>query len=214
MVGGVGGIDGAGARRDAGALHATAPRAAAVAFRMALTATVFTFDVALNDVDRGVYEQLAIKAACHPSESEEYLLTRVLAYCLEYTDGIAFSKGGISDPEDPPIMVKDLAGGWRSWIEVGAPDAARLHKASKASPRVALYTHRELRTLFMQYEGQRIHRAESIEIHAIDRALLAALVPHLERRTAFTLAVTDRTLFLDIGGETLSGAVTRDALPG
>ena len=52
---------------------------------MALTATVYTFDVAVNDVDRGVYETLAIKAARHPSESEDYLLTRVLAYCLEYT---------------------------------------------------------------------------------------------------------------------------------
>jgi uncharacterized protein YaeQ len=61
---------------------------------MALTATVYTFDVAVNDVDRGVYETLAIKAARHPSESEDYLLTRVLAYCLEYTEGISFSKGG------------------------------------------------------------------------------------------------------------------------
>ena len=53
---------------------------------MALTATVYNFDVQLSDVDRGVYESLAIRAARHPSETEEYLVTRVLAYCLEYTD--------------------------------------------------------------------------------------------------------------------------------
>ena len=87
---------------------------------MALTATLYSFDVALSHVDRGVYEQLAIKAACHPSESEEYLLTRVLAYCLEYTEGIAFSKGGIADPDEPAITVKDLTGAWKSWIEIGA----------------------------------------------------------------------------------------------
>ncbi len=181
---------------------------------MALTATLYSFDVALNDVDRGVYEQLAIKAACHPSESEEYLLTRVLAYCLEYTDGIAFSKGGISDPDDPPLMVKDLTGAWRSWIEVGAPDAARLHKASKASPRVALYTHKEPRLLLLGYEGQRIHKADAIEVFAMDRTLLAELIDRLERRMAFSLTVTDGQLFIDVGGASLSGSVERLRLPG
>lgn len=181
---------------------------------MALTATLYSFDVALNDVDRGVYEQLAIKAACHPSESEEYLLTRVLAYCLEYAEGISFSKGGISDAEDPPLLVKDLTGAWRSWIEIGAPDAARLHKASKASPRVALYTHKEPRLLFLGYEGQRIHRAESIEVFAMDRALLGELAARLERRMAFSLTVTEGQLFIDLGGDTLSGSVGRLRLPG
>jgi uncharacterized protein YaeQ len=180
---------------------------------MALTATVYTFDVALSDVDRGVYETLAIKAARHPSESEEYLLTRVLAYCLEYTEGLTFSKGGIADPEDPPLLVKDLTGGWRSWIEVGAPDAARLHKASKASPRVALYTHKEPRLLFRGYEGQTIHKADTIEVIAMDRALLAAMVPHLDRRTAFALTRTEDQLFIDLGGETLTGRLDRLRLP-
>jgi uncharacterized protein YaeQ len=181
---------------------------------MALTATLFAFDVTLNDVDRGTYEQLAIKAACHPSESEEYLLTRVLAYCLEYVDGIAFSKGGIADPDDPPLMVKDLTGAWRSWIEVGSPDAARLHKASKASPRVALYTHKDPRLLLLGYAGQRIHRAESIEIFAIDRVLLAELAERLERRMSLSLTVTEGQLFIDIAGASLTGSVERLKLPG
>lgn len=181
---------------------------------MALTATLYHFDVALNDVDRNVYEQLAIKAACHPSESEDYLLTRVLAYCLEHTDGIAFSKGGISDPDDPPILVKDLTGAWRVWIEVGAPDAARLHKASKASPRVALYTHKEPRILFGNYEGQRIHKADAIDVFAMDRALLASLAEHLDRRNTWGLTVTDGQLFVDVGGTTHTGTIERLRLPG
>ena len=181
---------------------------------MALTATLYSFDVSLSDVDRGVYEQLAIKAACHPSESEGYLLTRVLAYCLEYTEGIAFSKGGISDPDDPAIMVKDLTGAWKVWIEIGSPDAARLHQASKASPRVALYTHKEPRFLLRNYVGQRIHKAEKVELYAMDRELLAALGSHLDRRNTWTLSVTDGQMFLDVGGESYTGAVERVPLPG
>lgn len=180
---------------------------------MALTATMYAFDVALSDVDRGVYEQLAIRAACHPSESEEYLLTRVIAYCLEYTEGIAFSKGGISDTDEPAITVKDLTGAWRSWIEIGSPDAARLHQASKASPRVALYTHKEQRTLFRNYAGQRIHKADTIEVYFMDRALLGSLSSHLDRRNTWAMSVTDGRIYLDVGGETLEGAVERIALP-
>lgn len=181
---------------------------------MALSATVYTFDVALSDMDRGVYEQLAIKAACHPSETPEYLLTRVLAYALEYAEGITFSKGGVSDPDDPPLMVKDLTGSWVSWIEVGAPDAARLHKAAKASPRVAVYTHKEPRIVLRAYEGQRVHRGEEVEFYAVDRELLAALAERLDRRMAFTLSVTDRELFVALGDESFTGAVVRHPLPG
>ena len=80
---------------------------------MALTSTMYTFDVALSDVDRSVYESLTIKAACHPSETEEYLVTRVLAYCLEYKEGIAFSKG-LSEPDEPALSVRDLTGALKS----------------------------------------------------------------------------------------------------
>lgn len=180
---------------------------------MALTATVYSVDVSLSNVDRGVYEQLSIKAARHPSESEEYFLTRLLAYCIEYQEGITFSKGGISDPDDPPIMVKDLSGAWKVWVEIGAPDAARLHQASKASPRVALYTHKEPRLLLRGYEGQRIHKAEQVEIYAVDRELIASLAGHLDRRISWTLSITDGQVFLDVDGESYSGALERIALP-
>ncbi|HTR78432.1 MAG TPA: YaeQ family protein [Gemmatimonadaceae bacterium] len=178
---------------------------------MALTSTMYTFDVALSDVERGVYESLVIKAACHPSETEEYLATRVLAYGLEYTEGIAFSKG-LSEPDAPAISVRDLTGALRAWIEVGAPDAARLHKASKASPRVAVYTHKDPRLFLRALEGRRIHRAESLELYAIDRALLAEVVARLDRRVAFALTVTGGQLFLDFDGDSVNGSVERLSL--
>jgi len=108
-----------------------------------LSAIVHTFEIALNDADRGVYEQLEFRLARHPSETAEYLLTRVLAYALEFAPGLAFSAGGLSDPDYPALEIRDLTGRLQSWIEVGLPEPARLHKAAKAAPRVAVYAHRD-----------------------------------------------------------------------
>lgn len=175
---------------------------------MALTATIYNFDIALGDVDRSVYEQLSFKAACHPSETPEYFMTRVLAYCLEYREGIAFSKG-ISEANEPAITVRDLTGALKAWIEIGSPDAARLHLASKACARVAVYTHKEPRLLLRAYEGQKIHRAAHVELYAIDRELLGELVERLDRRVSMTLSVSDRQLFIDMAGASVNGAVER-----
>ena len=97
---------------------------------MALTATIYNFDIDLSDADRHRYETLAVRMARHPSESEEYLVARLLAYCLEYTDGIVFS-AGLSDPDEPAVSVRDLTGALRVWVDIGSPDASRLHRASK-----------------------------------------------------------------------------------
>jgi uncharacterized protein YaeQ len=175
---------------------------------MALTATIYTFTIQISDVDRAVYETLALKVARHPSESEEHLVTRLLAYCLEFAEGIGFSRG-ISEPDEPALSVRDLTGALRVWIDVGAPDAARLHKASKAAPRVAVYTHKDPAQIRHQLAGERIHRSEALELYAIDRELIAGLVQRLERRMALALSVTDRHLFLSVGDATLSGTVER-----
>jgi uncharacterized protein YaeQ len=175
---------------------------------MALTSTIYNFDIQVSDVDRAVYVTLAIRAARHPSETEEYLVTRVLAYCLEYVDGISFGKG-LAEPDEPAITVRDLTGTITAWIEIGSPDAERLHRASKASPRVAVYTHKDAAALVRQLSGARIHRAETVEIYAISRPLLDALVERLDRRTKFDLAITERHLYVTIGDETLDGSVDR-----
>ena len=175
---------------------------------MALSSTVHSFEITLNDADRGVYQSLDFRVARHPSESAEYLVTRVLAYCLEYAEGLAFSKGGLSDPDAPALAIRDLTGALRSWIEIGTPEVARLHKAAKAAPRVVVYSHKDVSTLVQRLATEAVHRAELIEIYALDQAFLAALVARLERRMRFDLAVSDRQLYLSVGEETLSGAVT------
>jgi uncharacterized protein YaeQ len=132
---------------------------------VALSATIYNFDIQLADADRHVYETLALRVARHPSESAEFLFTRLLAYCLEYTEGLTFSSGGLSDPDAPALAVHDLTGALQRWIEVGTPDASRLHKASKAAPRVAVYPHRDLDAWLDRIRNEKIHRAASIEIH-------------------------------------------------
>ena len=179
---------------------------------MALGATIHHFDIALSDTDRGVYEKLELKVARHPSEAADYLVARLLAYCLEYAEGIAFSRG-ISDPDEPTLAVRDLTGALKSWIEVGAPDAGRLHKAAKASPRVALYTHKDPGIVLRQLEGERVHRAEALELYALDRELVAALAARLERRMRMELSVSGGHLYLSLEGETLSGELRRFAAP-
>ena len=178
---------------------------------MALGATMYVFNVDLADSDRGVYETLEIRAAQHPSEAPDYLLTRVLAYCLEYTDGIGFSKG-LSDPDEPTVFVRDLTGALQLWIEIGTPDAERVHRASKAAPRVVIYCHKDAELLASKLAGEKIHRMEALELYAIDRAFLAELVRKLDRRMNFTLTVAERHLYLTVGDETLSCVMERVAL--
>jgi uncharacterized protein YaeQ len=173
---------------------------------MAQGSTMYVFTVRLADADRGVYETLALRVAQHPSETAEFLVTRLLAYCLEYTEGIAFSRG-VSSPEEPTIAVRDLTGALQTWIDIGLPEAARLHKAAKAARRVAVYAHRDIAPWLARLEDARIHRAEALEIHVMDRELVAGLVLRLERRLEFDLSVSDGNLYVSLGDATLTGAV-------
>ncbi|HEY4972203.1 MAG TPA: YaeQ family protein [Steroidobacteraceae bacterium] len=179
---------------------------------MALSATIYSFEITLNDADRGVYEALSFRVARHPSETAEFLLTRVLAYCLEHCEGIAFSKG-LSDPDAPALAVRDLTGVLQCWIDIGIPDTTRLHRAAKAAPRVAVYSHKDVAPLLARLAAEPVHRARDIEIHAVDRDLIAALSARLVKRMRFDLAVTEGTLYLTLDDETLSGNVTPHRLP-
>lgn len=178
---------------------------------MAHSATIYTFTIDLADVDRGVYETLELRVAQQPSETLEYMLSRVLAYCLEYTEGIAFTQG-LAAGDEPAIWVHDLTGRMITWIDVGMPDAERLHRASKRVDRVAIYTHRNPAMLKQQVTGKHIHRAEEIPLYAIEHHFMAALVAAVERRTHMTLSVTERQLYVDIGGQSIVGAIVEHRL--
>ena len=166
---------------------------------MAAGAVIHTFAVQLADVDRGVYDEFTLRVARHPSETDAYMVTRVLAYCLEFEEGIAFSEG-ISSTDEPAVLVRDLTGRLTAWIEVGAPDAERLHYGSKLADRTTVYTHRDPAKVIARWAGKRIHRAEEITLHSFDPGFVDAAVAVLERRNTMTLSITERQLYLDLNG--------------
>jgi uncharacterized protein YaeQ len=178
---------------------------------MALTSTIYNVSVDLSDIDRGVYETFDLRLAMHPSESAEYMTTRLLAWCLEYTEGIEFT-AGLSNGEEPAILVRDLTGRVSAWIEVGMPDADRLHRASKLVDRVAVYTHRDIRNVLGQLERRKIHRGDAIPIYTFGRGFVEDVASRIDRRTAMSMSVTERHLYLDIGGQSLATVIEEHRL--
>ena len=178
---------------------------------MALGATIYNFTVQLADVDRGVYDDFSLRVARHPSETDAYMVTRLLAYCLEYEEGIALTEG-VSSGDEPAVVVRDLTGRVTAWIEVGMPDAARLHRGSKLAGRVAVYTHRDIRQLMAQLEGEKIHRGADIPIRSFDRTQIEEVAGLFDRRTSFALSVSDRELHLSIGDRNISLPMTEHRL--
>jgi uncharacterized protein YaeQ len=178
---------------------------------MALNATIYTFEIDLADADRHVYESLNLRVACHPSEAPDFLATRVLAYCREHAPGIGFS-AGLSTPDEPAIHVRDATGALVAWIDIGVPDAARVHRASKAAPRVAVYTHKPADQLRRALTGERIHRSESLTLIEVDRGLLAEWTSRLQRRMKFALSFSGGEVYLTLGDRTMTGELKSIAL--
>lgn len=179
---------------------------------MAQAATLYNFTIDLADMDRGVYETLDLRVARHPSESAEYMLTRVLAYCLEYEPGIAFTEG-VSSGDEPALLVRDLTGRVTAWIEVGMPDASRLHRGSKLAGRVAVYTHRDVRQLLVQLGGERIHRADEVRIRSFDRNMMAEIGARIDRRASLALSVSSQEIYLSLGEQTFTLPIVEHRLP-
>jgi len=173
---------------------------------VALGATVHTFGIQLSDADRGVYQDLELRVARHPSETAPFMLARTLAFCLEYQDGIVLTDG-VGAVDEPAVLVRDLTGRITAWIEVGAPTPERLHKGSKQAPRCAVYTHRDPAPLLAQFAGQKIHRASDIPLYSFERAFLADAAASLDRRAKLSLSVTGRHLYLDVGDRHFSSPI-------
>lgn len=178
---------------------------------MALTATIYQIAVELSDVDRGVYAMLDLRLARQPSESAEYMAVRLLAYCLEYADGIAFTQG-VAAKDEPAVWIQDRTGRLLAWIEVGLPDAERLHRGSRAAERVAVYTHRDVEQFLKQLAGKKIFRSESIPVYALDRRFVDELAGLLDRRTSLAVTVTEGQLYVTLGSRTLHTTVVEHGI--
>src|SRR5690554_6946869 len=179
---------------------------------MALASTMYRFELDISDVERGVYTQAELRVAQHPSETAAYLLTRVIAYALEYQEDLQMGRD-VATPEDPGISKINQTGGTALWIEIGAPSAERMHKVTKLADEVKLYTHREIRIVLQELQSRRVHRIEEVEIIQPPQELLPALEERLDRRMKWSLLRSDGTLYVTIGEETLSGVLHTHRVP-
>jgi len=172
---------------------------------MAQTATIYNLSIDLSDVDRGVYEQFEVRIARHPSETAEYMLVRILAYCLEFQEGISLTEG-VASADEPAILVKDMTGQIKAWIEVGLPDASKIHRGSKAAARTAVYTHRG-RQLLSQLAGSKIHKSESVPIYTLDSEFIDEVAGLIDRRSSIGLSVTEQQIYLSINGKDFTTSI-------
>jgi uncharacterized protein YaeQ len=175
---------------------------------MALTATVYNLDTELADIDRGVYETFAVRMARQPSETADYMLTRYLAYCLEFVEGIELTEGVAAGGDEPAVVVRDLTGRLTSWIEVGMPGAERVHRGSKKADRVAVYTHRAIAQVLAQLSGQGIHRAADIPVYEFGAGFVSEVAATIDRRASVSVSVTERQLYLEVDRRTFNTAIT------
>lgn len=180
---------------------------------MALPSTLRRFEVELADVDRGVYETLDLRVAQHPSEESVRLVVRVLARGLLHEEGLEFGKG-LSTTEEPALWVKSLESGKGGpnallWVDVGAPAAERLHRASKHAERVAVVTDRDDAQLKRLWRGQKIHDKDRIEVIRLPLELVTALAERIERQVHWVVSINDGHMHVTTGNETFEGEVTR-----
>lgn len=168
---------------------------------MAQPSVLLRFRIDLSDVDRSVYESLDFRIAQHPSETNDFLLTRVFAYALNYESDLKFSSGGLSDTDEPAIALSNPNGGMKLVIEVGSPSARRLHKDMKASKEVKVYTYKDPRALVKEVNSNEIHRKEDLKLFAFDPRALERLAARLGRDNRWSLLHSDGTLTISIGDE-------------
>lgn len=168
---------------------------------MAQTSTLYRFRIDLSDVDRNLYQILEFRAAMHPSESVPFFTTRILAYALNYQEGLEFS-AGISAPDEPAIRVMGLTGGVDLWIDIGNPAAKRIHKASKSAKKVKIYTHKDLQLLAKELSEEKVFRLEDIGLFSLDQRFLNALGATLNRDNHWELTHNEGELYVGEGKET------------
>ena len=166
----------------------------------------------LADVDRGVYEDLTLRVARHPSETDAFMLTRILAYCLEYRDGIEFG-GGVSPPDAPAVLARDLPGQLTAWVEVGSPDAARVHFGAKLADYTAVYTHRDPQKVLDSWAGKTIHRSSEVVLRSFDAKFIDEATRAIERRNALSVSLTEGELYFELNGTSLVTTVLKHEVP-
>ncbi len=170
---------------------------------------LYHFEIALSDIDRGLYQSLDFRLSQHPSENGLYLLTRALAYALSYHENLEFSPTGLADPDMPALLSKNPMGGFELLIEIGNPSPKRLHKSSKAAKQVIIYTYKNPELIVKEVAADKVHRAEKIVIHAFDQKFLESVEATLKKNNRWTLLHQEGQLDLNTGEQNFATEVRR-----
>ncbi len=178
---------------------------------MALASTLYDFQIALSNVDRGIEEQLSFKIARHPSETMERVWLRVLAYCWLWEERLLFGPG-LSDPDSPDLETRDYTNIVTRWVRVGGPDPLKVQRAvnqnGNAQVCVLFDSPERMQTFLAEAATEKLSRIAKAQLAAIDPTLLADLAAHDERRIKMVATVSGEHFYLDLDGTTYDGPIT------
>ncbi len=174
---------------------------------MALRATVYKADVHVADNDRAYYGSHAVTLARHPSETDERLMVRLLAYALlaDGDEGLGFTRG-LSETDEPDLWRKDLTGAIRQWIEVGLPDDRRILRACGRAEEVIVFAYGRGVEVWWAGVRDRIARAGNLKVYALPAEATRALADLAGRGMSLNVNVADGTAWVssergDVGVE-------------
>jgi uncharacterized protein YaeQ len=162
---------------------------------MALRSTVYKAALQRADIDRGRYDDHALTLALHPSETEERLMVRLLAYALnapaDDAEGALQFARGLSDTDEPDLWRHDLGGRLVDWIEVGQPDERRLAKACGRADRVTIYCYAASAPIWWSGVAPKASRLANLEVWRLDAAQSKALAELAARSMQLQVTVHD-----------------------
>jgi uncharacterized protein YaeQ len=178
---------------------------------MAIKATIYKADLSIADMDRNYYQEHSLTIARHPSETEERVMIRVLAYALHADPALAFTKD-LFDVDEPALWLKDLTGAIDLWIEVGQPDEKRLLKAAGRAEKVIVYSYSATSSIWFKGIANKIERAKNVSVINIPADISAQLEKMASRSMALQCTIQDGQVWLTDGTDTV--LVEREALRG
>ncbi len=169
---------------------------------MALSATIFKIDLTITDMDRGYYATHALVLARHPSETDERMMARLLAFALNASETLAFGKG-LSSEDEPDVQEKDLTGAIQLWIEVGLPDEKAVRKACGKSTQVRIYAYGRGAERWWQDVQSGLSRPDNLTVIELPLAATQAMAALAQRTMQLQCTVQDGTAWLTDGKNTV-----------
>lgn len=170
---------------------------------MALGATIFKIQLNVADMDRNVFGDYSLTLARHPSETDERMMVRVLAFALNAHERMQFSKGLCADDE-PDLWQKSLSEEIELWINVGLPDEKRIRKACGRSPRVCVYCYGgRTASAWWQQNADKLTRLDNLTVINFPKADTDALAALAQRTLQLQCTMQDEQIWISDGASTL-----------